>query len=177
MKTMKSLLAAAAFAAASFGPSVASAADITSASEALVFEANAVDFGNTLVGVAGDTFADQFTFNVTVPGGFTAAIASAAQTANTGLNITGLSLFSDGGVLVGSGSGTSGLFDYWTLSADSLAAGSYYLQVSGTLASAGGAAFGGAAALNPVPEPETYGMMLAGLGVVGFLARRRKAAK
>lgn len=26
----------------------------------------------------------------------------------------------------------------------------------------------------PVPEPETYGMMLAGLGLVGFMARRRK---
>ncbi|MED5619943.1 PEP-CTERM sorting domain-containing protein [Ideonella sp. BN130291] len=28
----------------------------------------------------------------------------------------------------------------------------------------------------PVPEPETYALMLAGLGVVGFLSRRRKAA-
>ncbi|WP_229218879.1 PEP-CTERM sorting domain-containing protein [Rugamonas brunnea] len=28
---------------------------------------------------------------------------------------------------------------------------------------------------SPVPEPETYGMLLAGLGLVGFLARRRKA--
>ncbi|MES2553545.1 MAG: FxDxF family PEP-CTERM protein, partial [Pseudomonadota bacterium] len=26
-----------------------------------------------------------------------------------------------------------------------------------------------------VPEPETYGMMLAGLGLMGFVARRRKA--
>ena len=26
----------------------------------------------------------------------------------------------------------------------------------------------------PVPEPGTYGMMLAGLGVVGWLARRRR---
>ena len=28
--------------------------------------------------------------------------------------------------------------------------------------------------LAPVPEPETYAMMLAGLGILGFLARRRK---
>jgi hypothetical protein len=27
----------------------------------------------------------------------------------------------------------------------------------------------------PVPEPETYAMMLAGLGLIGFLARRRKS--
>jgi len=26
-----------------------------------------------------------------------------------------------------------------------------------------------------VPEPETYAMLLAGLGLVGFMARRRKA--
>ena len=29
-------------------------------------------------------------------------------------------------------------------------------------------------AVNPIPEPETYALMLAGLGAVGFIARRRK---
>ena len=29
---------------------------------------------------------------------------------------------------------------------------------------------------SPVPEPATYGMLLAGLGAVGFLARRRRQA-
>ncbi|WP_306594714.1 PEP-CTERM sorting domain-containing protein [Janthinobacterium sp. 35] len=28
--------------------------------------------------------------------------------------------------------------------------------------------------LVPVAEPETYAMLLAGLGILGFLARRRK---
>ena len=31
-------------------------------------------------------------------------------------------------------------------------------------------------AVNPVPEPGTYALMLGGLGVVGLLARRRRAA-
>lgn len=40
--------------------------------------------------------------------------------------------------------------------------------------------FGSAVALEPpsvaaIPEPETYALMLAGLGLVGFMARRRKA--
>jgi len=42
----------------------------------------------------------------------------------------------------------------------SQAAGKYYADV----------------ALAPVPEPETYAMMLGGLGLLGFMARRRKAA-
>jgi hypothetical protein len=37
-----------------------------------------------------------------------------------------------------------------------------------------GERLGGVALAAPVPEPETYAMMLAGLGLLGFVARRRK---
>lgn len=53
-----------------------------------------------------------------------------------------------------------------------LGAGSYYYSVFG-LAS-GVAAYSISSAVTPVPEPETYAMLLGGLGVVGFVARRRR---
>jgi hypothetical protein len=31
--------------------------------------------------------------------------------------------------------------------------------------------------VTPVPEPETYAMLLAGLGLIGFTASRRRVSK
>jgi hypothetical protein len=57
----------------------------------------------------------------------------------------------------------------------SLLAGNYDLKITGDVA-AGGGSYWGAVTLTtaPVPEPETYAMMLAGLGLMGFVARRRR---
>lgn len=55
-----------------------------------------------------------------------------------------------------------------------LAQGTYDLRASGTV---NGVNFIGAQfTVTQVPEPETFAMLLAGLGVVGAFARRRKAA-
>ena len=54
-----------------------------------------------------------------------------------------------------------------------LSPGNYYLKFTGTAYGAGGQYSAGINAL-PIPEPETYSMMLAGLGAFGFLARRRR---
>lgn len=67
--------------------------------------------------------------------------------------------------------------DVWTVAGDNLGAGDYYLRVNGTIVSDDGASFGGAMMLMPVPEPGAYGMMLGGLGILGFLARRRQAKR
>ena len=58
-----------------------------------------------------------------------------------------------------------------------LEAGSYYYAVSALGAPLGAYAIASATAVAApaaIPEPETYAMLLAGLGVVGFLARRRR---
>jgi|SRR6218665_1367633 len=56
-----------------------------------------------------------------------------------------------------------------------LGAGSYYYAVFGQASSGAVYSLASTATAVPVPEPETYAMLLAGLGVVGFVARRRRA--
>jgi len=63
-----------------------------------------------------------------------------------------------------------------------LDAGTYTLQIKGTVAGLFGGSYAGVlniaspevSNITPVPEPETYAMLLAGLGLMGFMARRRK---
>jgi hypothetical protein len=50
----------------------------------------------------------------------------------------------------------------------------YYLEVAGSKA-AGDTTYGFTVNLTPVPEPETYALLLAGLGVVGWMRRRKSA--
>jgi hypothetical protein len=59
---------------------------------------------------------------------------------------------------------------------DTLAAGSYHFQVFGLSNAALSAyALSATAVAQPVPEPETYALLGAGLGIIGFVARRRRA--
>ncbi|MFN4063761.1 MAG: FxDxF family PEP-CTERM protein [Parazoarcus communis] len=51
--------------------------------------------------------------------------------------------------------------------------GSWFFTVSGKATGTMGGAYSFAVVTQPVPEPETYAMLLAGLGLVGAVARRR----
>lgn len=122
------------------------------------------------------SFADSYTFTVSAP----SSIASSAVSNNLGslLGLTGgtVTLFADAPGIdptIGSYSfnGTTGSA---TNAFTSLLAGSYYYVVSGMGTGTSGGFYALASSVTAVPEPATLAMMLAGLGIVGFKASRRK---
>lgn len=180
MKKSTSMIAAIVLAAASLGAPVAQAAVIVTPDQALDLGRFGAVFGDSFgINNAGNTFSEHFTFSVAgVPVDLDAIVTSISRTAELGLDITGLGLYSAGGTQLKLGNASrSGAIDVWTLSNDNLALGDYYLQVSGSVVSHSAGRFSGAVVLAPVPEPGAYGMMLAGLGVVGFAALRRRRPK
>lgn len=144
-------------------------------------------FGDTFTAsTVGSTFTDIFTFNIGTP--FDAAASVTSSFLNTpqtkDLLITGFSLYRyDPGTMAVLGMAIAGInetgfgshpTDSWSLSAYGLSSGYYALKVDGRVLGAGGGAFGGDLTVSPVPEPATYAMLLAGLGLVGAAATRRR---
>ena len=146
-------------------------------------------FGDSFAdSTAGSAFTDIFTFNVGTP--FDAAGSVTSAFLNTPLTkdllITGLNLYRYDPVtndIIGtaiSGVNQTGFgqhpTDSWALEAFGLQGGAYAIRVDGQVVGAGGGAFGADFSIAPVPEPQTWGMLLAGLGLVGAMAGRRKLA-
>lgn len=192
----KSLIAAMVLASASFGSTALAQTNGgdngLGSTQALDLVDNTGFFGDTLSGGNagggnggnggnnGNSFSDRFTFtlNNAIPVNMDAIVASVSRTADVGLDITGLSVFDSTDTMVAEGSSLrTGATDVWTIRGNSLENGSYYIRVNGNLLGEESASFGGAVMLMPVPEPEAYGMMLGGLGILGFMARRRKAKR
>lgn len=69
---------------------------------------------------------------------------------------------------------SAGDADHLILPANSyFAAGNYTLKVGGTATGISGGMYTVAAVTAPVPEPETWGMLLAGVGLIGLRMRQR----
>ena len=127
------------------------------------------------------TFNDIFTFTLptnggsgysvtnftSIPGQFNTILATLSLISNP----DGILFNSDDKVLnTSSTPGGNSLALTWSASS----AGSYYVAVGGLSNGTAGGIYNGAISVTAVPEPETYAMMLAGLGALGFLARRRR---
>lgn len=112
------------------------------------------------------------------------------------LNPTISNILGDAPVSISSGGGPTGQFDFrfdltgpkkarltanesvsWTATFGNpvtFDGEQFALHVQGLTQAQGGSAFY-VNTVSPVPEPETYAMLLAGLGLIGFMAKRKKS--
>jgi len=130
---------------------------------------NTVDSEVVLVNVgAGNAFGDLFNFTLDQE-----LVVNQVLDFLGPLDFLTYSIFDSGATLIESAAvGFDGKLRIEDLT---LSAGSYTTYVSGILAGSF-AGYSLTAAVSPVPEASTIAMMLGGLGLVGFMARRRKAA-
>jgi len=111
------------------------------------------------------SFLDTYTFTL---GGESVVDATFLS---KGINFGSYSLFDETGTISLFGTSFGGQFS--NANTWSLDAGTYIFAIGGKAGSA--ASYSLAASTTPVPEPETYAMLLAGLGIIGFVARRRRS--
>ena len=135
----------------------------------LIFVGNTASFSSSVSGA----FTDFWTFNVVAPGASAAASATNISFSGAGGITSFAGLLSTVSLASSATVNPPVVVNVLSGFTGTLIPGAYNLRLSGT-AGTGGASYGGNVVLTPIPEPETYALMLAGLGVVGFVAARRR---
>jgi hypothetical protein len=139
-----------------------------------LFDSNS-DIGGLETRTAGDTFDDYFIFNIP-DDAFISFTALADLATGLGISFTQFDLVASGfGDVPDFTTGaTTGLFV--TGGGVELTSGTYALELQGTFLLDGGDYYGVLVAA-PVPEPTHWALMLAGIGALGVIARRRAGGK
>ena len=109
-------------------------------------------------------------FPLTIPnfGNFNTIFSSLALFSN----VDGMLFNADDTLLTSTASNANSLSLNWAPTTG----GNFYILVGGLANGSLGGLYSGAISISPIPEPETYGLFLAGLGLLGtIIARRRKA--
>jgi len=129
-------------------------------------------FNHSTVG----SFTDELDFSVTA-----GTLASSANNINVmlhGLDVSDISGLSYSLYQVGSSTALGSFSgDNSTYYSAITAAGNYKFVITGDAIGTSGGSYGVSLQTSAVPEPETYGMMLGGLALVGAIARRKGGKK
>jgi hypothetical protein len=186
MKQIKKLLLSTAVAAAMAGVSASASAAIPEYVKALgpIGINQAKSFNGTVPAVG--SFIYDFTFSVPANGGSSyeveRLVLDFGGLGNVDLLFTSVTLYSDtdgdatnGGrtMLLPPIMATGGGLDPIVFNAPGGPGGFRILSVVGATNGTLGGSFNGAISVSPIPEPETWAMMLVGAGLVGFQLRRR----
>jgi hypothetical protein len=170
MKTLKAIALAASIILTSFtaNAAVTKSPDLDSS-----FDSEFYTFASS--GMVGKTFSDYLSLSLT---GDRDLVGSLSGTSTGKVSFTAFDLVgSDLTTILSTGTLTSAGPRLAFGGLESISSvGDYFIHIAGV--STGTAGYTGTLSLvSPVPEPETYAMMLAGLGFMGFVSRRRKSVK
>lgn len=148
---------------------------------------DSLTYGNSFaVAASGTTFFDDYYF--TIPDGSFNSITSSINLGSIfGLTNLQARLYT-GNAHITTAAGPA-LVEAWSTTAnfapglaattvvlspnDILTAGTYTLQIRGTVSGAAGGSYSGVLNIAPVPEPDSYAMLLSGLGFIAFTVRRK----
>jgi hypothetical protein len=143
-------------------------------------------YSNTFSGITTQKFYDDYTFSLSPASSFSSITASIELGSFFGINNISVRLFQGGGPFA---AGVTPIVQVWSTpfnaapgvtgsvsvtNVAALASNTYTLEVRGDVVGSLGGSYTGSVNVVPVPEPETYALLLAGLGLMGTIAKRRK---